>query len=131
MRSRPFSLTVFGFVIAFALYPTYAFAADGTISTGSQLGDITLTSIIVGSVLPNLIAVMVSPSWRSELRGLVTFLICTLAGAAIAWLQGDLASATDVGAAVVAVLVTSQVMYASLWKPSGIAPAIEQKTSPS
>jgi hypothetical protein len=116
--------------LAWLILPAVAFAQSGDgISTGSQLADVTLTSIIVGSVLPNLIAVFVQPGWKSEVRGLVTFAICAAAGTVIAWLQGDLSSATDIGAAIVSVLVTSQVLYATLWKPSGIAPAIEQKSS--
>lgn len=129
MTIRRITLALYAWILAFLLYPVAAFASDGTISTGSQLGDITLTSIIVGSVLPNLTAVIISPSWRSEVRGLVTFGICTAAGGVIAFLQGDLTNVTDVGTSIVSVLVTSQVLYATLWKPSGIAPTIEQKTT--
>jgi hypothetical protein len=67
------------------------------------------------SVLPNLIAIIVQPPWRSEVRGLVTFAICIIAGASISYLQGDCKDVTDTRSAIVAVLITSQ----------GIAPAIE------
>jgi hypothetical protein len=42
------------------------------------------------SVLPNLIAIIVQPPWRSEVRGLVTFAICIVADAPISFPQGDL-----------------------------------------
>jgi hypothetical protein len=38
-------------------------------------------------VLPSLIAIIVRPSWRGEVRSVVTLLICCLAGAAILYLQ--------------------------------------------
>ncbi len=91
--------------------------------------DITITSIVVGSLLPNLIAIIVQPRWRSEARGLATFAICVVAGLLIALLQGQIGSGQDVATSVVAVLITSQVLYQTLWRPSGIAPAIEKATS--
>ena len=91
--------------------------------------DITLTSIVVGSLLPNLIAIGVQPSWRKETRGLAAFAICVVAGLLIALLQGEIGRGEDVAASVVAVLITSQVLYQALWRPSGIAPAIERGTS--
>lgn len=91
--------------------------------------DITLTSIVVGSLLPNVIAIVVQPTWRKEARGLVAFGVCVVTGLLIALLQGDIGRSEDVAASVVAVLVTSQVLYQALWRPSGIAPAIEQVSS--
>ena len=91
--------------------------------------DITLASIVVGSLLPNIIAIVVQPSWRKETRGLVAFGICVAAGLLIALLQGDIGRGEDIAASVVAVLITSQVLYQALWRPSGIAPSLEQATS--
>jgi uncharacterized membrane protein len=42
---------------------------------------------VIGSVLPSRIAIVVQPAWRSEVRGLVTFLICGLAGTVVSWLR--------------------------------------------
>ena len=91
--------------------------------------DITLTGIVVGSLLPNVIAIVIQPSWRSEVRGLAAFGVCVVAGALIALLQGELGDGRQVAASVVAVLVTSQVLYQALWRPSGIAPSVERATS--
>lgn len=91
--------------------------------------DITITSIVVGSLLPNLIAIIVQPRWRPETRGLVTFAVCVVAGLLIALVQGQIGSGQDIATSIVAVLITSQVMYSTLWKPSGVAPAIESATS--
>ncbi len=91
--------------------------------------DITLTSIVVGSLLPNVIAIVVQPTWRKETRGLVAFGICVAAGLMVALLQGDIGCGQDVAASVVTVLITSQVLYQALWRPSGIAQAIEGTTT--
>ena len=91
--------------------------------------NITLTSIVVGSLLPNLTAVIVQARWRAEVRGLVTFGVCVVAGLLIAVLQGQIGNGRDVATSVTAVLITSQVLYQTLWKPSGIAPAIERATA--
>ncbi len=91
--------------------------------------DITLTSIVVGSLLPNVIAIVVQPSWRKEIRGLAAFGICVIAGCLIALLQGDIGRGSDVATSVVAVLITSQVLYQALWRPSGIVPTIERATT--
>jgi phosphotransferase system glucose/maltose/N-acetylglucosamine-specific IIC component len=92
--------------------------------------DLTLTSIVVGSLLPNLIAVAIQPGWRKEVRGLAAFGICIVAGTVVAVLQGEIGDGRTLAASVVGVLVTSQVLYTTLWKPSGIAPIIERATSP-
>lgn len=91
--------------------------------------DITLTSIVVGSLLPNIIAIVVQPSWRRETRGLAAFGICVAAGLVIAMLQGDIGRGKDAAASVVTVLITSQVLYQALWRPSGIAPTIEHASA--
>lgn len=91
--------------------------------------DITLTSIVIGSLLPNVIAIIVQPSWRKEIRGLAAFGICVIAGGLIALVQGDIGRGSDVATSVVAVLITSQVLYQALWRPSGIVPTIERVTT--
>lgn len=91
--------------------------------------DITLTGIVVGSLLPNIIAVVIQPAWRKEIRGLAAFSICVVAGILIALLQGEIGRGQDVATSVVAVLIASQVLYQALWRPSGIALAIEGGTS--
>jgi hypothetical protein len=68
----------------------------------------------------------VQAAWRSEVRGLVTFLICCLTSNRVSWVQGELEDVTDTGSAIVAVLIRSQVLNQTLWNPSGIAPAIER-----
>ena len=73
--------------------------------------DITLTSIVVESLLPNVIAIVIQPAWRKETRGLAAFGICAVAGVLIALMQGDIGRGGDVAASVVAVLITSQVLY--------------------
>ena len=58
----------------------------------------------------------------------MTFAICLIAGLIVTALTGGWVP-INIATGIVGVLVASQVMYATLWKPSGIAPSIERATS--
>lgn len=100
-----------------------------SLSTGNETVDVGLLSLFVGVLLPNIIAIVVQPAWRPQLKGLVTFALCVGAAFCTAALQGEWNDVEDIGTAITAVLLSSQLMYRSLWKPSGIAESIESATS--
>jgi hypothetical protein len=84
---------------------------------------------VVGTILPPLLAVLIQPGWRREVKGLVALLVCCLIALVICWLAGDLTREADLATTVLTVFGVAQVLYATYWKPSGIAPAIERRTS--
>jgi peptidoglycan/LPS O-acetylase OafA/YrhL len=81
-----------------------------------------------GVAMPFIIALINQRGWDPKLKGLIAFVACLGASAILAAVHGTftLANWRDT-----AVLVTgaSMVMYHALWKPSGIAPAVEAKTT--
>lgn len=85
---------------------------------------------ILGALAPLVVAVLNRTSWSTELKQIVAI------GAAIALalialaVTGGFTGVTDVGALILLVVGTSQAAYALVWKPMGVAPAIEAKTSP-
>ncbi|MDF2751642.1 MAG: hypothetical protein K0S82_24 [Gaiellaceae bacterium] len=85
-------------------------------------------SLIVGFVLPPALAVIQQSGWSQQLRAMVAFVACAIAGAGVAYFQGDLNLERWVEAALV-VLVTAVATYRNFWKPTQIAPAIESKTN--
>ena len=85
-------------------------------------------SLIVGFVLPPVLAVIQQSGWSDRLRAVVAFLACAVAGAGVAYFQGDLTAKRFVEAGLV-VLVTAIATYRNFWKPTGVAPAIETKTN--
>ena len=87
---------------------------------------VTVASILVGSVLPNLISILKQPRCSSQARGLVTFAICLVAGLNVTALTGGWVW-INIATGIAGVPITSQVIDATSWKRSGIAPEIEQK----
>jgi hypothetical protein len=85
-------------------------------------------SIIVGALTPPLLAVVQQPKWPGWLRSTVMLASAAVVGVGTAWLQGTLTfvrftdSALVAGVAIIAA-------YHGIWKPSGVAPTIETKTS--
>lgn len=95
----------------------------------ATMSDLDLWSAVVGFVLPLLIAVVTRARWSSELKGAVTVAACAIGGTMTALLNGGLHGASVIRAALV-VAASTVLFYATLWHPSGIAPAIEEMTTP-
>ena len=85
-------------------------------------------ALVVGFLLPPLIAIVQQPTWPEWARAVMTFLVCALAGAGTAYFQGDLTGRRFVEAGLV-VLVTTIATFKGFWKPTGVAPAVEAKTT--
>ena len=83
---------------------------------------------IGGVAMPFLIAIINQSRWSPKLRGLVAFAACLGAAALLAMLHGTL-TLTHWRDTAILVTGAAMVMYHSLWKPSGLAPAIEDATS--
>lgn len=81
-----------------------------------------------GVVMPFVISFVNQSGWSPKLKGLVAFAACLGASVLLAALHGELTldSWRDT-----AILVTgaSIAMYHLLWKPSGLAPAVEDATT--
>lgn len=107
-----------------ALVPVIAWAAQAvpTSSAPPQLGQY---QMLVGSLMPLLVAVVVRQSWQPDLKRIVAFGLCVLAGIGTAYLTGQLSNITDVSASVLTILVTAQLTYSHFWHGLGITDAIE------
>jgi len=85
-------------------------------------------SLLVGFFLPPALAIVQQTKWPDQLRAVVAFLACAVAGAGVAYFQGDLTGKRFVTAALI-VLTTTLATYRSFWKPTSVAPAIESRTN--
>jgi hypothetical protein len=92
--------------------------------------DLQMWSLIVGFASPLIISVVEQPRWTASVRALITALVCIIFGALTAYFEGALTAERWVEAALV-VGVAAITFYKGLWKPTGVAPAIEAATSPS
>jgi ribose/xylose/arabinose/galactoside ABC-type transport system permease subunit len=90
--------------------------------------DTSIDLAIGGVVMPFLIAAVNQSYWNAKLKGAIAFLLCLGAAALLAALHGTLTLAQWRDTAIV-VTGAALVMYHSLWKPSGIAPAVEDTTT--
>lgn len=85
-------------------------------------------SLVVGFALPPVLSIVQQSSWSSQIRAVVAFLACAIAGAGVAYFQGDLTGRRFVEAGLV-VLVTAVATYRNFWKPTLVAPKIESATN--
>lgn len=98
------------------------------------MSNLHMWELIVGFVSATFVLpVIQQPTWTAKRRSLVTFAYCIAAGLGTAYLTGAFDGANDASTAVSAVLfmlVSAVSMYKGFSKPTGIAPAIEDATSP-
>lgn len=90
--------------------------------------DTSIDLAIGGGLLPFVIALINQSHWSPKLRGAVAFLVCLGGAAALAYWHGTLTWGDWRNTAIV-VTGAAMVMYHALWKPSGLAPAVEDATT--
>lgn len=90
--------------------------------------DLEMWSLIIGVVAPLVYAIVQQPKWRPWLRALVTILLTLLVAAGTAYFNHDFDGRSWLSS-VLLVFVAAITSYHGLWKPTGIAPAIERTTS--
>lgn len=91
--------------------------------------DLLMWNLLVGFLLPNAVAVVNQPGWSRATKAVWTLIVCVLAGAGTAWFNGAF-TGRGVVSSILVIAVLALVTYQTIWKPSGIAPAIERATSP-
>lgn len=93
------------------------------------MSNLVMWTALVGTLMPVLIAFVNRTTWSSGTKATVALVSSAVAGIATAWLNGELAG-RDVIAAVLVAATATTVAYHAWWKPTGIAPALEEATSP-
>lgn len=83
---------------------------------------------LVGALIPAAIAVVNQRDWSSETKGLAAALCCLLAAVLLAYTQGVL-DPGDVLRSALVIFTLAQLLYATFWRPSGLADVIERTTS--
>jgi L-lactate permease len=94
-----------------------------------HLSDLDIWSMVVGFLLPPLIAVILRSHWRPEVKAAVTVGVCLIGGGVTAYLMGYFHGVTLVRA-ILLTLGAALFFYRVFWKPSQIAPGIEAATTP-
>jgi hypothetical protein len=93
------------------------------------MGRLEMWALIVGFVMPLLIAIVQRSTWTQPVRALVMAVSSVIAGGLTAYFAGDL-NGVDVTTAILLVAVTAIASYKGFWQPTTVAPKIEAATSP-
>lgn len=83
---------------------------------------------LVAAVLPLLLAVVNRPQWPSEVKSLLAFGVCVVVGIIVAWAT-DHWNRDGIILNIGAVFALTNAAYQAVWKPTKVAPTIEEKTS--
>lgn len=89
--------------------------------------NLAMWSLIVGALTPPLVAIIQQPRWAGWVRSTVMIAAAAVDGVGVAYFQGDFTGKRLLDAALVAG-VAIIAAYHGIWKPSGIAPKIENAT---
>ncbi len=93
------------------------------------MSDLQMWSLLVGVAAPLLVAVVQQPGWTRPVRAVVGLIIFLLLGLGTAYFEGALTGRSWISSALI-IFVAANTAYRNLWKPTRVAPAIEQATSP-
>lgn len=92
------------------------------------LSNAELWAAALGYVLPPAIAIVNQPRWSNAIKGLFMLLVAVADGLGTAYSNDAFHGKTIVSCMLTAAIAIG-VAYHTVWKPSGIAPGIEQATS--
>jgi hypothetical protein len=93
-----------------------------------MIGAETSVDGLLGFALPALIAIINQWRWPSPVKGGIAVLVCVGAATLAEWLRGPL-NWVDWRSTVLVIGGTALASYTVFWRPSAIAPTIEQSTS--
>lgn len=88
---------------------------------------LTQVAALVGVVLPLIIAVIQKQHWRNAIRVAVAVFVCFVAAVITSYTKGTL-NLHDLATSLFIIFTLTKTTYLGVWKPSGIAPAIESAT---
>jgi hypothetical protein len=84
---------------------------------------------VIGFLMPPLIALIVKSHWTAQRKGVVAFLVCVAAALVTILYEDRSIDWHDWRNASLMVFSAALFFYHLFWKPSNIAPTIEQKTT--
>lgn len=92
------------------------------------MSNLALWSAIVAFFLPPVLSFLVQSKWSSKIKAAVFFGVSLIAAAGTAYFQGDLTGRRWLDSALI-IVAAAAAFYHGFWKPSAIAPTIEEKSN--
>ena len=93
------------------------------------MSNLVMWNLIIGFLIPNLIAVLQQPGLKKWIRAVITAVVSIVCGFLTAYFNDQL-NFQDIVGSILVVGVAAITFYKGFWKPTGVAPAIEQNTTP-
>lgn len=87
---------------------------------------------LVGALLPIIIAIVVQTEWSKPAKAVVSFVLCLIGAAISSYFSGDVRLTDPDWDWVVwfgVIYAAAMTMYARFYRPTNVAPAIEQRTN--
>lgn len=97
------------------------------VTPDGSLAQVVVLLSAIGALMPLLVSVVVQSRWTSHVKALIAF--GSVAALGFGAVLSDAAAMSDVFVALPVAAVTMQAMYEKYWKPTGIAPWIEDVTN--
>jgi hypothetical protein len=94
-----------------------------------DLGNPALWALAVGFFSPPVISVIQQSRWSQRTQALVAFGFYLVVAAITAYVMG-LFNGADILRLALLIFLAAGTSYKTLWKPTGVSPAIERVTSP-
>lgn len=92
------------------------------------MNNLVMWNLVIGFLLPTLISVLQQPRFSQTVRSLITAVVCVLGGLGTAYFN-DQFNTGDVVGSILITMVAAITFYKGFWKPTGVAPSIEDATS--
>lgn len=118
-------LTVFVF-LTFAAFAMAQGADDAIPETG--MSDLDMWNLVAGFLMPLALSVIIQSGWSRAVQSVLAFAACLGMALVTTSLEGNLDFRNWVTSALT-VLVATIIAYQGVWKPTGVAPAIEKATN--
>lgn len=91
--------------------------------------DVAFLTILVGTALPILVGIVTKASASSKLKSTLLALFSAIGGVAVIAIEQDGLIEKDTLIAAAVTFVTAAATYYGFWKPSGVAPAVQNRTA--
>lgn len=94
--------------------------------------DVQPNLVLVGAILPPIIAVITRQSWRPDQKQIVAGVVCLLAALVSSFVSGQLGfgNVGNVLTSAVVIAVVTETLYRTFYHPTGITDRIEQGVNP-
>jgi hypothetical protein len=95
-----------------------------------MVNDTVSWGLLLGVLTPIATSIVQQPRWSSSVRAVIGAIVSVIVGVVTVLASGDISDTSTLLQTVAVTLVAAWSSYRGFWKPTGVAPVLETKTSP-